>query len=165
MVRALAFAIVLLCAGPVRAAGPDYANTLVGLWLTQDHDGVMRVSPCDGGLCVDIAGVVLDHASDPTPVDYRGISQCHLRLVSDAKPIGANLWKGHILDPRDGRVFGVELSADPRGKLALRGFLGIPLLGETQTWTRYPGNVPNDCRMTTTMMAAETLPPMPERRR
>ena len=98
-------------------------------------------------------------------VDYRGVSQCRLRLVSDAKPVGPNLWKGHILDPRNGKLFGVELHLDPRGNLALRGFLGLPVFGQTQLWTPYPGVVPGDCRMSTSMAAAATLPPMPERER
>jgi uncharacterized protein (DUF2147 family) len=107
----------------------------------------MEVTPCDGALCVRIAGVVLDRPSDPTPVDYRGISQCHLALVTDARPVQPNLWQGHIVDPRNGRVYGVELRQDSDGNLALRGFLGIPLLGSTQIWTRYQGAVPKDCRM------------------
>jgi uncharacterized protein (DUF2147 family) len=165
MMRVLAFVILLITAVPAHAAGPAYGASLVGLWLTQEHDGVMQVSTCDGGLCVEIAGVILDRPSDPTPVDYRGVSQCHLRLVSDAKPVGPNLWKGHIRDPRNGSLFGVEIHLDPRGNLALRGFLGLPMFGETQTWTRYPGNVPSDCRMSTSMAEAATLPPMPERAR
>jgi uncharacterized protein (DUF2147 family) len=163
MIRALTFIALLLFAASAPAAGPADGNSLLGLWLTQDHDGVMLVSSCNGGLCVEIAGVILDNPSDPTPVDYRGISQCHLRLVSDAKPVGPNLWKGHILDPRNGSLFGVEIHLDPRGNLALRGFLGLPMFGETQIWTRFPGNVPSDCRMSTSMAEAETLPPMPER--
>jgi uncharacterized protein (DUF2147 family) len=163
MLRALTFIVLLISAVPAHAAGPAYVDSLVGLWLTQDHDGVMRVSPCNGGLCVEIAGVILDRPSDPTPVDYRGISQCHLRLVSDARPVGPNLWKGHILDPRNGSLFGVELHLDPRGNLALRGFLGLPMFGETQIWTRFPGDVPSDCRMSTSMAEAETMPPIPER--
>ncbi|HBK05533.1 MAG TPA: DUF2147 domain-containing protein [Acetobacteraceae bacterium] len=141
MLRFLA-AGLLLAALPARAS-PD----LTGLWLTRDHDGIIAVTRCDGGLCAEIAGVILDHPDDPTPTDYRGVSQCHLRLIADAKPIEANLWKGHILDPRNGSVYGVELHQDPDGNLALRGFLAIPLLGETQTWTRYIGTVPNDCRL------------------
>jgi uncharacterized protein (DUF2147 family) len=162
MIRALTFVILLFFAGPAHAAD-DYVASLIGLWLTEDHDGIMQVSTCGGGLCVEIAGVILDNPSDPTPVDYRGVSQCRLRLVSDAKPIGPNLWKGHILDPRNGSVFGVELHLDPRGNLALRGFLGLPMFGETQIWTRYPGKVPDDCRMSTSMAGAQTLPPTPER--
>jgi uncharacterized protein (DUF2147 family) len=159
MIRALLVIILLI------AAAPAHADSLVGFWLTQEHDGVMRVYNCDGGLCVEIAGVILDNASDPMPVDYRGVSQCRLRLVSDAKPVGPHLWKGHILDPRNGKLFGVELHLDPRGNLALRGFLGLPVFGQTQIWTPYPGAVPGDCRMSTSMAAAATLPPMPERER
>jgi uncharacterized protein (DUF2147 family) len=157
MFRLLTFAALLLWTGPSSAA------SLIGLWLTQDHDGIMKVSACDGGLCIEIAGVILDHPNDPTPVDYRGVSQCHLRLVSDARQVGPNLWKGHIRDPRDGRLYGVELHLALNGNLALRGFLGVPLFGATQTWTPFPGNVPIDCRLTTVTAAAQTLPPIPER--
>lgn len=157
MARVLTFVFLMLCAVPANADGP------IGLWLTQDHDGVIKVSGCDGGLCAEIAGVILDHPTDPTPVDYRGISQCHLKLISDARQIRPNLWKGHILDPRNGRLFGVELHIDPHGNLALRGFLGVPLLGQTQTWTRFPGDVPNDCRLSGSAQVAGTLPSVPER--
>ncbi len=142
MFRILAAVLLLLPLAAARASGD-----LTGLWLTQGHDGIMAVTSCDGGLCVEIAGVILDHPNDPTPTDYRGISQCHLRLVADARQIDGNLWKGHILDPRNGRVFGVELRQTRDGDLALRGFLAVPLFGETQTWTRYNGTVPKDCRM------------------
>ena len=130
-------------------SAPSFAATkpLDGLWLTQDRDGVIAVSDCDGGLCARIVGVFLDRPDDPMPLDYRGVSQCGLPLITDARQIEANLWKGHILDPRNGTMYGAELHLDPNGNLALRGFVGIPLLGETQTWTRYTGAVPADCRI------------------
>jgi uncharacterized protein (DUF2147 family) len=131
----------------VRAAAAVAPVSPVGLWFTQDRDGIIRITNCGGNLCADIAGLILDHPDDPTPVDYRGVSQCHLPLITDARPIQPNLWKGHINDPRNGSVYGVELHLDPHGNLALRGFLGIPLLGHTQTWTHYTGPVPADCRM------------------
>jgi uncharacterized protein (DUF2147 family) len=123
------------------------ATDLTGYWLTQDRDGIINVTNCGDSLCAEIAGLILDQPNDPTPVDYRGTSQCHLPLITDARLIQLNLWKGHITDPRNGGVYGVELHLDPHGNLALRGFLGIPLLGHTQIWTRYTGEVPSDCRM------------------
>ena len=117
-----------------------------GKWLTQGRDGVISVSTCGDALCAEIVGVFLDRPNDPMPADYRGVSQCKLPLITDAREIRRNLWKGHIRDPRNGSVFGVELHLDPHGNLALRGFLGIPLLGQTQIWTRYTGKVPDDCR-------------------
>jgi len=157
MIRPLILVTLLAVSLPAEVHPVRAADGLTGLWLTQDHDGVMRVSHCDSGLCVEIAGVLLDHPTDPTPVDYRGVPQCHLKLVSDAQQIRPNLWKGHIMDPRNGRVYGVELHLDPHNNLALRGFVGIPLLGETQTWTRYSGAVPADCRLSAeTAVAAKS---------
>jgi uncharacterized protein (DUF2147 family) len=138
-----AILLVLLTVAPARAE-----TGLTGLWLTQDHDGVMAITECgNGALCIDIAGFFLDHRSDPTPLDWRGHSQCHLPMVSDARETSPHLWFGHITDPRNGHTFGVEIHLDQRGDLALRGYLGIPLLGETQTWTRYAGRAPDDCRI------------------
>jgi uncharacterized protein (DUF2147 family) len=142
MCRLVVLTLLLLSTHVSRAA-----TAPTGLWLTQDHDGVIAISYCGNALCARIVGVFLDRPNDPIPVDYRGISQCNLPLISDARQIQSNLWKGHIIDPRNGSVYGVELHLDPYGNLALRGFLGIPLLGHTQTWTRYPGKPPVDCRI------------------
>ena len=43
----------------------------------------------------------------------------------------------HKLDPEKGKVYGVKLTlADDGRKLNVRGFLGVSLLGRTQTWLR-----------------------------
>ena len=128
---------------------PSVAAPNVVIVAGQDHHGIIAITPCAGGLRAQIEGLILDHPNDPTPVDYRGVSQCHLPLITDARQIQPNLWKGHVFDPRNGSIYAVELHLDPHGNLALRGFLGIPLLGHTQTWTRYAGTVPADCRMHT----------------
>jgi uncharacterized protein (DUF2147 family) len=134
--------LLLLPASGFAAPSPD------GMWMTQDGDGIISIQPCDGKLCARIDGFMLDHPDDRSPVDYRGVSQCHLPLISDAEQVEPNLWKGHITDPRNGNVYRVELHVESDGTLALRGYIGIPLLGQTQTWTRYDGTVPEDCRIT-----------------
>lgn len=142
MLRYLALACFLLASPSIQAA-----PAVAGLWLTESRDGVIAISPCGIYLCAHIVGVVLDHSNDRMPVDHRGVTQCHLPLITDASQIQPNLWKGHIVDPRNGDHYGVELRLASRDALALRGFLGIPLLGHTQTWTRYSGKVPADCRL------------------
>jgi uncharacterized protein (DUF2147 family) len=140
--------VLLLLVYPARAQhAPQTGPSPTGVWLTQDHGGVIAITQCEDRLCARIVGVVLDHPTDPVPVDYRGVSQCGLALISDARLARPGLWKGHILDPRNGDVFDVELKLDAQGRLALRGYLGVPLLGRTETWTRYHGAVPSDCRM------------------
>lgn len=140
---------LLFLIGFLLSSTPAFADpSIIGYWLTQDRDGVIAVTRCDNDmLCGRIVGFFLDRPGDATPVDYRGVSQCHLALFADVRQVRPNLWKGHITDPRNGSVYGVELSLQRNGTLALRGFLGIPLLGRTQTWTRYDGRVPADCRI------------------
>jgi uncharacterized protein (DUF2147 family) len=142
MTRLLGLVLLLLSAQTATAAPAP-----TGLWLTQNREGVIAVTPCGANLCARIVGVVLDHPDDKVPVDHQGVTQCKLALITDARQVQPNLWQGHITDPRSGDHYGVEFRLDPQGALALRGYLGIPLLGHTQTWTRYTGRVPPDCRL------------------
>ncbi len=44
---------------------------------------------------------------------------------------------GHILDPRTGKIYKVRLKTIDGGKkLDVRGYIGTPFLGRTQTWIR-----------------------------
>lgn len=55
----------------------------------------------------------------------------HLRLV------GGEYIGGDILDPDTGRLYGCSLRLTDGGhELIMRGFLGISLLGRSQTWRR-----------------------------
>ncbi|MBX3641840.1 MAG: DUF2147 domain-containing protein [Rubrivivax sp.] len=57
-------------------------------------------------------------------------------IKQDASDKG--LWVGgDILDPNDGKVYKVQLKpVDGGKKLDVRGYIGTPLLGRTQTWIR-----------------------------
>jgi len=71
--------------------------------------------------------------------DQKDAPMLGLTIVKGMKRNGAKYDEGSILDPRDGTVYHalMELSADGQ-QLAVRGYLGIPLLGQTQIWTRLP---------------------------
>lgn len=60
-----------------------------------------------------------------------------LTILSGLRQEGSEYVGGEILDPDDGDVYRcrAKLSADRR-QLHVRGYLGISLLGRTQTWTR-----------------------------
>jgi hypothetical protein len=60
-----------------------------------------------------------------------------LRLVQNAKRNGLVYEGGSILDPRNGTEYNVVLTLSPDGQtLIVRGYLGIPLLGQDQEWKR-----------------------------
>ena len=133
--------------GAAYAASPALAPVGVeGLWLSQDKDGIFEIKPCGGGLCVWLVG--LDY-KDHVPRDVMGRSECRLMMMTDFVPLDEKKWQGHILDPRTGHTYQARIWNEGAQVLKLRGFvLGVPLLGETQTWTRYEGPaVDTECHM------------------
>jgi len=61
-----------------------------------------------------------------------------LTIITGVRKTGDNEWGGgEILDPENGKVYKTRMSlADDGNKLNVRGFIGISLLGRTQTWER-----------------------------
>ncbi|SPA51006.1 DUF2147 domain-containing protein [Cupriavidus taiwanensis] len=61
-----------------------------------------------------------------------------MTILSGLRKTGDNEWSGgEILDPENGKVYKSKMSLTEDGnKLNVRGFIGISLLGRTQTWER-----------------------------
>lgn len=107
---------------------------------------MIAIGPCGDGLCGRIAGILDWPADGHAPVDVDGQPQCGLTIISDVHPGSADRWAASITDPENGRVYDAQLWVDRAGRLHLRGYIGLPLFGQTQIWTPYPGPMPKDCR-------------------
>jgi len=148
-----------LLAGLLAGAGPSQAQTqpqapaapkVGGFWQAYFEDG----QPSGWFYFADKGGVAegrlvkmykkkgdtQDHEfCDKCPGDKKGAPMLGLVIVWGMKKNGDKYEDGNIIDPRDGSIYNAELTVSPDGqKLFLRGYLGISLLGQTQTWTRLP---------------------------
>lgn len=133
----------LLLAYPVHAAPSP-----VGNWLTEDRSGVIAINQCGPYLCGRIVGMTEPRDADGTPQhDIHGTPNCGLSILRDATPNAQGHYEGHITDPSNGSVWRCTLWLDDAGRLNLRGYVLVPLLGETQIWTRYAGQVSPACEM------------------
>lgn len=147
--NAMAFrlgAIAVLAAAPVLAKQPVSADP-VGRWFTGSDGGVIQIEPCGPNLCGRIIGLTPDHATDPMPLDYRGQPQCGFTIISDARKTGADEWTGRITDPRNGNSYKVRLKVDSEGQLRVRGYVGLPLFGQTLIWLPYAGRIGAACQL------------------
>lgn len=60
-----------------------------------------------------------------------------MTILSGLKKEGDVYTGGHILDPKNGTVYKSKITMIEGGKkLEMRGYIGMPLLGRTQTWVR-----------------------------
>jgi uncharacterized protein (DUF2147 family) len=140
--------LILWVLALVASASLAHAKEPSGLWWTEDHSGVIAISPCESGLCGRIVGQpdpVLPDGS--LPRDWRGEPECGLAFLRVKASEDSELWVGTVLNPRNGTRWNCEISVDAEGNLRLRGYIFTSLLGETQIWTRFGGRVSEACEI------------------
>lgn len=127
---------------------PIWANTPVGMWKTIDDKtgetkSYVRIWEDKGILYGKIDSLFSKPGEDPN----RLCTQCEgknknkpvkgLTIMWDLKKDDDEWNGGQILDPKNGKVYRCKMKLDDTGrKLAVRGFLGISLLGRSQEWIR-----------------------------
>ena len=142
----------LLTAGPARSEAPPQAaaainpSAVFGDWLTGDRRGVIRITACGGGICGQIVGQDWP-AGTKQPVDNKGRIECGQTILHGTRT-GALLWGGQIVDPDDGSAYRATYRLVGADTLALRGYILLPLFGQTQDWTRFRGAIGSACRFT-----------------
>jgi uncharacterized protein (DUF2147 family) len=63
-----------------------------------------------------------------------------LNVLKDFTYKGDNTWKeGKIYDPENGKEYNCEIKMVDEDHLDVRGYIGITLIGRTDTWVRYHG--------------------------
>jgi uncharacterized protein (DUF2147 family) len=74
------------------------------------------------------------HNPDPALRDREVIGMV---ILNDFVYDGNDTWKdGTIYDPQTGKTYNSRMTLDEQGNLQVRGYIGIPLIGRTETFTR-----------------------------
>lgn len=122
-----------------------------GLWLDESGKAAVRIAPCGAALCGRIAWLrtPLDAAGQPKTdihnddAALRARPLCGLPILEGFTPDGENEWSGGtIYDPESGNTYKSHMALQADGTLRVRGYIGISLLGRSQTWTRPAADLP-----------------------
>ncbi|HSI02746.1 MAG TPA: DUF2147 domain-containing protein [Reyranella sp.] len=150
MKKVLLAAVLALLAAPASAQ-----SGVMGTWLTASGVAQVRIGPCSdaasGAVCGLVVGLVNPKGPDGQVVapeaatDYRNENPA----LRSRKVIGMPLiWgfkkgsdansfeDGKIYNGENGKTYSANISLQADGKLRLRGYVGSPMFGETQLWTR-----------------------------
>ena len=124
-------------------------STPVGVWKTIDDKNKteraqIRIPEAGGVYSGKIekllaADAKQDAVCDQCSDDRKDKPMVGLEIIRGVKRADAdNTWDGGtILDAAEGKVYKVRMqTADGGKKLEVRGFVGMPMLGRTQTWIR-----------------------------
>jgi uncharacterized protein (DUF2147 family) len=103
------------------AAAPQVANSPLGVWLTEEKEGKIRIEECGANLC----GYSVDRKSN------RNGEQ----ILINMRP-GKDKWSGRIFDPKSGSTYDSTIALKGTDTLRVQGcaFGGVFCGG--QTWTR-----------------------------
>ena len=142
-IAALALSTTLL-------AGTAWASSSpVGLWrmiddATKEEKSLVRITETNGSLTGFVEKILnpdgAERVCEKCTDQRKGQKIQGLTILRYVKQNSSNrdIWDGgDILDPENGKVYKVRLRPVEAGqKLEVRGYIGAPLLGRTQTWIR-----------------------------
>ncbi|WP_343733391.1 DUF2147 domain-containing protein [Duganella sp.] len=129
---------------------PAFADNTspAGLWKNIDDEtgkpkALIRITENNGVLSGQIEKLFQEANEDPNPK----CDKCEgarkdqpiigMTILSNLKKDGDEYAGGEILDPKNGKVYKSKLRlADGGKKLNVRGYIGVPMLGRSQTWVR-----------------------------
>jgi uncharacterized protein (DUF2147 family) len=143
--RPLAWAATLALVATVPAAAQ--APSPLGRWLTDGGKSHVEIYACAPHLCGRIVWLREPANPDGKPkVDRHNPDAAKrnqpivgLVMLWGFKPADGErgVWdNGRIYNPEDGDTYRSTLTLDGNGTLRVRGYVGVPLLGKTQVWSR-----------------------------
>jgi uncharacterized protein (DUF2147 family) len=132
--------------GLAAASAFAQADSPVGLWKniddkTGEAKGLIRISESGGMLVGKIEKVLTkgqeDAKCEACEGELKDKPVAGMQIITGLKK-GAQWFEGGtILDPNNGKVYKARMKLVDEGrKLEVRGYVGAPLLGRTQTWVR-----------------------------
>ena len=145
--RAGVLAITLAAALLSSAARADNTSP-VGLWKNIDDvsgksRALIRITEANGTLEGTVEKVFPGPSEDQNPKcgecegALKNAPIVGLEILSGLKKDGDGYAGGQILDPENGKVYSSSMQLIDGGrKLSVRGYIGISLLGRSQTWIR-----------------------------
>lgn len=132
------------------AAQPTAAADPRGRWITANGNLEVEIAPCGAALCGTVTQVLANRsmsregtameAADARPALGMTILRDFAPVDSGDAARPPTEWSGEIYNRENGKTYRcimmVSTAEKPAGELVLHAYVGIPLFGKTQRWSR-----------------------------
>jgi uncharacterized protein (DUF2147 family) len=120
-----------------RATTPS-PDAIVGEWWTEGNEGRIRFVRSPDGTYSGILVGGKDPGTDVNNKDpaLRKRPLLGTVLIWHLRPDDGEYVDGYVYNPRNGETYRMKAELTGKTTLEVRGYLGISLLGQSQTWTR-----------------------------
>ena len=103
-------------------AAPRDPNSPVGVWLTEEKEGKVRIEPCGTNLC----GYSVDAKSNANGE----------QVLINMRPGADRKWSGRIHDPNTGSTYDSTIAMKGTDQLRVQGCAFGGMFCGGQTWSR-----------------------------
>ncbi len=137
--------LIVACLIVVGGLISSYAQSITGKWKTIDDStgkekSVVEIYEKNGKYYGKI--IELINPSKPNPTcdncsgDEKGKPIEGMVIIKNMKKDGSSYSGGTITDPQSGKQYKCLIKTNGTDKLDVRGYIGISLVGRTQTWLK-----------------------------
>ncbi len=145
ILRTLAFA-GLLASSAYAAAQDQDADAITGIWESKSGGYVQIYKAGDA-----YAGKIVGSKSGDARYDENNPDESKrerrllgINILEGLKYEGDKAWgDGEIYDPNSGKTYSANAKLVGEDELEVRGYVGISMLGKSQTWTPVSPDAPN----------------------
>ena len=122
-----------------------FAQSPVGTWKTIDDEtgkakSYVEIYEKDGLLYGKVTKILTKGKEDAKCDECKGALKgkpiMNMVILSGLKKNGKEWTGGKILDPNSGKEYKATIKLNGSDKLDVRGYVGISLVGRTQTWQK-----------------------------
>lgn len=116
----------------------------VGSWMNEEKEARFEIFACGTKLCGKITWLKEPLRNGKPKMDDKN-PEAKLRsrpilgmvFMKDFAYEGNNKWDdGTIYDPKSGKTYSCYMRVTDKDHMEVKGYIGISLIGRTQTWTR-----------------------------
>jgi uncharacterized protein (DUF2147 family) len=107
---------------PAAARPPSSPSSPLGVWLTEEKEGKVRIEPCGTNLCGYSVNAQTDANAD--------------QVLINMKPVSDIKWSGRIFDPNSGSTYDSTIALKSSDSLRVQGCAFGGMFCGGQTWSR-----------------------------